>query len=247
MSYSVPPGDYAISGSRAASNVNIQSVMKLVYVWMGLGLLTTTVIAWLFGTNESLMQFAMNPAVMIGSVIGTFVLVLAMSFGFNAKWMTPNRAMIFFFVYAALMGLLLSSVAFIATVPGLTGAVVSALMTTIVLFGVMTVFGFTTKRDLTSWGTYLMIGLIGIVIAMFINAIFLRSSGMDMLISVIGVILFTALTAYDTQKIKDMTESYEVQADGNLALKFSILGALTLYLDFVNLFLFLLRLFLSRD
>lgn len=249
MSYSVPPNDYAISGSRTASGVSIQAVMKLVYVWMGLGLLTTTVIAWLFGTNETLFQFAMNPVVRIGSIIGTFVLVFALSLGFNAKWMTPNRAMILFFVYAGLMGVFLSSVAFIATVPGLTSAVINALMTTFVLFGVMSVFGYTTKMDLTSWRTYLMIGLIGIFIAMVINGIFLRSTGLEMLISVGGVILFTALTAYDTQKIKDMTESYELQSDGNLALKFSILGALTLYLDFVNLFLFLLRLFLggSRD
>jgi hypothetical protein len=245
MTYSVPPGDYAISGERPASGVNIQAVMKLVYIWMGLGLLTTTVVAWLFGTNESLRQFATNPAVAIFSVIGTFGLVLVMSLGFNAKWMTPNRAMIFFFVYAALMGVMLSSVAYIATIPGLTSAVVSALMTTIVLFGVMTVFGFTTKMDLTKWGTYLMIGLIGLVIAMIVN-IFLNSGALSMLISVVGVILFTALTAYDTQKIKEMTESYQVQADGNLALKFSILGALTLYLDFVNLFLFLLQLFLGN-
>lgn len=249
MSYSVPPDDYAISGSRVASSVSIQAVMKLVYVWMGLGLLTTTVIAWLFGTNETLFQFAMNPAVRLGSFIGTFGIVIALSLGFNAKWMTPNRAMILFFVYAAWMGVFLSSVAFIATIPGLTSAVINALMTTFVLFGVMSVFGYTTSMDLTSWRTYLLIGLIGLFVAMLINVVLLRSSGLDMLISVVGVILFTALTAYDTQKIKDMTQSYEVQADGNLALKFSILGALTLYLDFVNLFLFLLRLFLggSRD
>lgn len=249
MSYSVPPGDYAISGSRAATGVNIQSVMKLVYVWMGLGLLTTTALAWLFGTNESLFQFAMNPAVRAISIIGTFVLAMVLQLGFNAKWMTANRAMILFFVYAALMGVFLSVVAFITTVPGLASAVVSALVTTVILFGVMSVFGFTTTMDLTKWRTYLLIGLIGLVIAILVNGIFLRSPGLDMAISVFGVILFTALTAYDTQKIKDLTESYEIQADGNLALKFSILGALWLYLDFVNLFLFLLRLFLggSRD
>lgn len=247
MTYSVPPGDYAIPHSQPVSRVNIQAVLKLVYLWMGLGLLTTTIVAWFFGTNEALMPIAANPAVAFGSIIGTLVLVVALSVGFSRKWLTPNLAMLFFFLYAALMGVVLSSVAYLATIPGLSSAVVSALATTIVLFGVMTVFGFTTNMDLTKWGTYLMIGLIGLIIAMIVN-MFLRSDGMSLLISVIGVFIFTGLTAYDTQKIKQLTESYELQSDGNLALKFSIFGALTLYLDFVNLFLFLLRLFLaSRD
>jgi FtsH-binding integral membrane protein len=101
--------------------------------------------------------------------------------------------------------------------------------------------------DLMKYSTYFMIGLIGLVVAMVIN-IFLQSSALEMLISIIGVIIFTALTAYDTQKIKRMAESYEVQSDSGLAIKVSVYGALELYLDFINLFLFLLRLFGgSRD
>ena len=106
----------------------------------------------------------------------------------------------------------------------------------------MTFIGFTTKMDLTKMGTYLMMGLFGIIIASLVN-IFLQSDGLSFIISIAGVIIFTGLTAWDTQKIKEMSMNPEVQADGNLAFKLSVMGAVTLYLDILNLFLFLLSLF----
>jgi FtsH-binding integral membrane protein len=98
-----------------------------------------------------------------------------------------------------------------------------------------------TQLDLTRFGTYLMMGLIGLLIAMVVN-VFLGSGGLDLLISIVGVLIFTALTAYDTQKIKHIAADPSIQADGSIAMKLSLIGALTLYLDFINLFLFLLRL-----
>ena len=109
----------------------------------------------------------------------------------------------------------------------------------------MSVFGYTTSMDLTKWGTYLMRGLVALIIVSFANLLFFGGNGLWL--SIFGVFIFTGLTAYDTQKIKNFAESYEIQSDANLALKFSIYGALELYLDFVNLFLYLLRIFASRD
>ena len=246
MGFSPPSGDYAIENS-ASNQVNIQSVMKLVYMWMGFGLLTTTVVAFLIANNQTLLEFTLNPVFRIVAFIGTFGLVIALSLGMTRNWMTPNLAMLLFFVYSAVMGVLLSVVAVMATTPETAPAVTSAFLSTVVLFGTMSIFGFTTNMDLTKWGTYAFMGLIGLILVMVLN-IFLQSSGLAFLISIIGVIIFTVLTAYDTQKIKEMSESYEIQSDGNLAVKMSILGALTLYLDFINLFLFLLQIFMGgRD
>jgi uncharacterized protein len=232
-----PYGDYALPYKPAAS-INIQAVMKLVYVWMGLGLLTTTVVAWLTTTNPILADLRGNTGVFLLAIFVEFALVIALSFGITRKWMTPNLAGAMFFVYAAVSGFTISIILLVYDV----GAITNALATTVLLFGVMSVFGYTTSMDLTKWGTYLLMGLIGLILAMIVN-IFLGSSTLEIIISVIGVFIFTALTAYDTQKIREFTQSYEIQNDGNLALKFSIYGALMLYLDFVNLFLFLLRIF----
>jgi FtsH-binding integral membrane protein len=122
------------------------------------------------------------------------------------------------------------------------GTLTLAFVSTSALFGAMTIVGLTTKMDLTKWGTFLFMGLIGLLVAMLVN-IFLRSSAFDLIISVIGVLLFTGLTAYDTQKIVRMASDPAIQAgDTTLMRKLSILGALSLYLDFINLFLFILRL-----
>lgn len=243
MSYvPTPPGDFVIPTSAPTpSRVNIQAIMRLVYVWMGLGLLTTAIVAYFTASNEDLFMLTLEPAVRIGSIIGTFVLVIAISTGIHSKWLSANMAMILFFVYAALMGLLLS----IILVAFEMSDIIPAYGTTVILFGVMSVFGYTTSMDLTKWGTYLMMGLVALIIVSFANLLFFGGNGLWL--SIFGVFIFTGLTAYDTQKIKNFAESYEIQSDANLALKFSIYGALELYLDFVNLFLYLLRIFASRD
>ncbi len=217
-------------------SVDVQPVLRLTYLWMSFGLLTTAVIAWLTANTAPLLALALNPVVSIVALLGSLGLVFALSLGINR--MSANMAMVLFFVYATVLGFTLSSI-FVVYTPG---AIANALFTTAVLFGGMTVIGFTTNIDLSKYGSYLMIGLVGIIGASIVN-IFIGSSAFDFAISIFGVVLFTALTAYDTQKIKNMAQNPEFLEVNDTVTKISILGALTLYLDFINLFLFLLRLF----
>jgi uncharacterized protein len=218
------------------SRVEIRPLMRMVYLWMTTGLLVTTAVAVTVSATPSLLQLAMNPAVLIGAIIGELVLVMAI--GFGLRRMSPGLATTLFLVYSAVNGFTLSLIFVVYNL----GTIQVAFLSTAALFATMTVVGYTTQIDLTQYRSYFMIGLIGLVVAMVIN-IFLRSSAFDFAISIFGVLLFTALTAYDTQKIKRMAADPQIEADGSLSAKLSILGALTLYLDFVNLFLFLLRLF----
>jgi FtsH-binding integral membrane protein len=153
--------------------------------------------------------------------------------------MSGGTAITLFFAYAALNGFTLSIVLLAFTV----GTVVSAFVVTAALFGVMSFIGYTTNVDLTKMGTYLMMGVIGLVIAMVVN-LFINSGPLDMLISMIGVLIFTGLTAYDTQSIGRMAA--EASAEGDAAAKLGVMGALKLYLDFINMFLFMLRLMGGR-
>jgi uncharacterized protein len=232
--------------------VEVNEIIKRVYLWMGLGLLTTAFVAWFTATNEALLAFSAQPGVGIISIIAVFGIVIALSFGMQRDWLNPSMAAMMFFAFAAIEGFLLSVVMFSFLAPTLPdgsinpnfnpGALYAAFGTASALFGAMTIVGFTTKMDLSKWGTYLFMGLIGLIIAMVVN-MFLGSSTLGFVISVAGVLIFTALTAYDTQKIKEMSMSPQMQGDGNLAMKFSIYGALILYLDLLNLFLFLLQIF----
>ncbi|MFW5772115.1 MAG: Bax inhibitor-1/YccA family protein [Phototrophicaceae bacterium] len=225
----------------AIPSVNINSVLKLVYVWMGLGLLTTAGVAWMAATNPALEGLRTTSGIWIISLVVLIGTVFGLNYGIHSNKLSPNVAAALFFVFAAVMGFSLS-LTFEYFVTFQPGAMAAAFATTAGLFGTMTVVGLTTRADLTKMGTYLFIGLIGLVIAMVVN-LFILSSALSFFISVIGVVIFTGLTAYDTQKIKEMSMNPELQGDGNMVLKFSILGALTLYLDFINLFMFLLQLF----
>ena len=225
----------------SAPRVEIRPLLKNVYMWMTLGLLLTTAVAVVTNTVEPLRNLALNPVVLIIAVVAQLGLVLGLSFGLRR--FSAQTATVMFLLYAGTMGFTLSLILLAYE----TTSIVAALGTTAVLFGTMTVLGLTTQMDLSKMGTYLFIGLIGLVIAMVVN-IFLRSSGLEFIISIAGVLIFTGLAAYDTQKIKQMAMDPAIEAEGpELMQKLSIMGALTLYLDFVNLFLFLLRLFGSRD
>ncbi len=220
----------------SALRVEIRPLMRLVYMWMTVGLLTTALIAMIVSGSEALLAVVLNPVVLIGSIVLQVGLVIGISAGLRR--MSPDLAGVLFFLYAGLNGFIFSLI-FVAYDLGSIGL---AFLTTAGLFGAMTVVGYTTKTDLTQFRSYFMMGLIGLVIAMIVN-MFLGSGPLDFLISIVGVVLFTALTAYDTQRIKEMAADPTIEADGSLAAKLGILGALTLYLDFINLFLFLLRLF----
>jgi FtsH-binding integral membrane protein len=216
--------------------IDLQPIMRQVYVWMGLGTLLTAFVAYLT-VNTALIDLAANPVVLIMAIIAEFGMVLGLSLGLNR--MSGGTATTLFFAYAALNGFTLSIVLLAFTV----GTVVSAFVVTAALFGVMSFIGYTTNVDLTKMGTYLMMGVIGLVIAMVVN-LFINSGPLDMLISMIGVLIFTGLTAYDTQSIGRMAA--EASAEGDAAAKLGVMGALKLYLDFINMFLFMLRLMGGR-
>lgn len=216
-----------------------RTFFKWVYGWMTAGLAVTTVIAYLTMNTSVMDSLIRNPMIVIGALIGQIVLVIALA-GFINK-MSPAVAAATFLGYSALTGFTLSLVVYSYT----AGTVTAAFVTTAALFAVMTVVGFTTKTDLTKFRTLAMFALIGLLIAMVVN-IFLASSMLNMVISFIGVILFIGLLAIDTQRIKLMAASPELQADSSVAARMAIVGALTLYLDIINLFLFLMRLLGGR-
>ncbi len=215
--------------------------LRGVYNWMSLGLGLTALVAYMVATSPAIAQAIFgNPLLFWGLVIAEFGLVMAISGAVHR--MSAGMATGLFLLYSALNGATLSSVLMVYT----ASSVFKAFIVCTGMFAMMSVYGATTKKDLTSWGSFLFMGLIGIVIASIVN-IFMASTALDFVISGIGVLLFTGLTAFDTQKLKMMGESAPM--DDTLAIRRgTILGALTLYLDFINLFLFLLRFFgSSRD
>lgn len=227
--------EFGLFAKRDTSTITYSSVQPLIrwtYTWMFIGLVITSIIASMTDTTTVLLQ---NPGLLIGAFVGELVLVIAL--GWAITRLSPAVAALMFVGYAALNGFTLSLI-----VHAYTGASVTlAFVSTAGIFGVMTLFAFTTTMDLLQYRSYFFIGLIGLLIALVVN-MFIQSSGFDLLISIAGVLIFTALTAYDTQKLKYMAASPEFQADGEAVAKYSIFGALQLYLDFINLFIFLLRL-----
>jgi FtsH-binding integral membrane protein len=228
-------------GAEGAIDAGLRAHMIRVYNYMTIGLVLTGVTAWAV-VNTSLVNlfFQVQDTGQVGlTVLGWIALIaplgLVFAISFGIQRMSVGTAQILFWGYAALMGISLSPILLVYT----GASVARTFFITAATFGSMSLWGYTTSRDLTGMGRFLMMGVIGLVIAMVVN-IFLQSSAMDFAISVIGVLAFTGLTAYDTQKIKEM---YYAGDDGTVAGRKAIMGALSLYLDFVNLFLFLLRLF----
>lgn len=236
-------GGAVMSGMPIATpRIDVSAIMRLVYVWMGLGLTITAIVALFINNTPSLLKSLYeNPSMIWGAIIAQFVLVIAISWGLNK--MSPSVAGILFLVYSAVTGVSMALIVSLYT----QSSVAMAFGTTAVLFGAMTIFAFTTKIDLTQFRTFFIMGLIGLLVATLLNAFVFRSAGFDLALSYFGVLLFTGLTAYDTYKIKKMAESPEFAMQGTDAvLKLSIFGALNLYLDFINLFLYLLRIFGAR-
>lgn len=216
----------------------IKSFMPRVYLWMFAALLVTAVVAWTTFGSEALQNlFFGNPFITIGLFIVQIVLVIALSAAIN-RLSTPV-AMLIFFAYAALTGVVFSSIFLVYT----GTSIASTFVATAGMFGVMSIIGLTTGMDLTRIGNIAFMALIGIIIASLIN-FFLRSEALYWIISVVGVLVFIALIARDTQKLKEL--AYQTDVNSEQGSKASIMGALVLYLDFINLFLFLLRLFGNR-
>lgn len=221
--------------------IAVNSLMRRVFLLMSLGIGMTAVVAWYFSSNPSLFSLLVNEQGM--SALGYAVMfaplafVLIMSLGFN-RLSAPVLALLFG-VYSLINGVSFSFIFLAYT----TASIYKTFAIAAGMFGIMAVLGYTTKVDLTRFGSIMIMGLIGIIIASVIN-FFMHSAAFDYFISIAGVVVFTGLTAWDVQKIKRLGESAAVT--GETYSKLSILGALTLYLDFINLFLFLLRFFGNR-
>jgi FtsH-binding integral membrane protein len=226
-------------GPLGALRVEVRPLMRMVYLWMAFGLVISGVVAFYVSHSSIMDSLLDNPALLFGAIIGELVLVFALTLGLRR--LSPPVAAVMFVLYALLNGLTLSLIFLVYDIGAINLAFFSAAGT----FAAMTVLGYTTELDLSQYRTYFMMALIGLVIAMVVN-MFLQSSGLDLIISMGGVLIFTVLTAYDTQKIKRWAADPTLTEDGSLLMKVSIIGALNLYLDFVNLFLFLLRLFGRR-
>lgn len=214
-------------------------LMRKVYTWMALALVITGFTAYYVATTPSLLYLIYsNQVVLWGLIIAELALVIGLSAAINRLSLTT--ATLLFVLYSVLNGAMLSSVFLIYT----TASIANVFFITAGTFGAMAAYGYFTKKDLTSWGRILLMALIGIIIASVVN-IFLRNSMFDLVISYIGVAIFVGLTAYDSQKIKEMM--LQAPDASEQAQKVALLGALTLYLDFINLFLYLLRIFGKRE
>jgi uncharacterized protein len=211
-------------------------LIRKVYVWMCLALLITAGTAYRVANSEELLRIIFSSKLsFFGIIIAQFAIVWFLSA--RIKTLSMTTATILFALYSVLMGVTMSCI-FIAYTQS---SIASTFFITAGTFAVMSIYGFTTKKDLTSIGNLLFMALVGLIIAMVVN-FFLKSSMMDLVISCIGVLIFVGLTAYDTQKIKALMNRENTEENQKMA----IIGSLMLYLDFINLFLFLLRIFGKR-
>ncbi len=208
----------------------VSKFMNHVYGWMTFGLLITAVVSYVIGNDQELL-FSLRK-MMMPLFILQIGLVLGLSWGINK--ISVGAATFMFLLYSFVTGVVFSPLFAVYSINSLgqTFAVTAG------AFGGLALYGATTKRDLSAMGTFMVMGLIGILIAMFAN-MFFKSSGLDLVVSFLGVIIFSGLTAWDTQKLK--TFGMTAQTNSEIGQKVAIVGALTLYLDFINLFLFLLR------
>jgi len=228
-------------GTAAVIDEGLRSYMLKVYNYMGIGLVVTGAVAYFFNpwvmSSEATFNAIYGSPLMWVIALSPLAFVLVLSFGINK--MSVGAAQLTFWGFATVMGLSLSSIFAVYT----DASIAKVFFITAATFGAMSLWGYTTKRDLTGMGSFLFMGLIGLIIAMVVN-IFLQSSMLEFAISAIGVLIFVGLTAYDTQKIK---ESYSASHGAEVLAKGAIMGALRLYLDFINLFMMLLRLFGNRE
>lgn len=224
------------AGTQEGIDAGLRTYMLRVYNYMAMGLAITGGVAYLLSTQMELMQAIHGTGLKWLFMLAPLGVVFFLSARIGS--MSASTAQMLFWVYSGLMGVSLSSIFLIFTGQSVT----QVFFITASMFGAMSLFGYTTKRDLTQFGSFLMMGLVGLIIASLVN-MFMHSSAMQFVISMIGVLVFTGLTAYDTQTIKAVyMESDSTETMGKKA----IFGALTLYLDFVNLFISLLQLIGDR-
>lgn len=229
----------SVATSEEKAAVAFPALMRKVYVWMSMALVITGLTAWIVAHNASLLQLIYGNSATIWILFAVEIgLVIALSAAIH-KLSLPV-ATLMFVVYSVLNGAVLSSIFLVYTM----SSIATVFFITAATFGAMSVFGYVTKKDLSSIGKFLMMALIGLIIATVVN-LFMKNSGLDMIISYAGVLIFVGLTAWDTQKIKQMC--LQAPDTGESMQKLALLGALSLYLDFINLFIYLLRILGNRE
>jgi FtsH-binding integral membrane protein len=223
-------------------DAGLRAHMLSVYNYMMSGVLLTGLVAVAMARTGAV-NALFNPATGGASLLGWIVMLAPLGFvfflGFRVQKMSESAVQATFWAFAAVMGMSLSSIFLIYT----SASIATTFFATAAAFAGLSLYGYTTKRDLSKLGTFLIMGLVGIIVAMLLN-FFLRSSTLDLVVSILGVVIFAGLTAHDTQKIKNM---YDYVAGTDMAGKAAIMGALTLYLDFINMFMFLLRFLGNRE
>ena len=223
-----------------AIDEGLRAHMTKVYGTMSVGMLVTGAVSWAVGTTPALLQAFINPVTfhlnMLGWIVTFLPVIMVMAFGALLPRLSVGAAQLFFYVYAAAMGLSLSFIFAVYT----GTSIATTFLSTAAAFAGLSLYGYTTKRDLSGMGSFLMMGLVGILVAMVVN-IFLASSALQFAISVIGVLLFAGLTVYDTQAIKGDYVANASAGNEEWMGKAAIMGALKLYLDFINMFTFLLQ------
>ena len=229
-----------VSTDRAQTQVIVNEFIRSVYNWMAIGLGLTGFIAFYVSNSPSIIKLIYgNQVLFFGLIIGELALVFYLSA--RVQKIQASTATALFILYAGLNGVTLSFIFLIYT----SSSITSTFFICATTFVACSIYGMVTKRDLTSLGGFMAMGLIGIIIASVVN-MFIRSSGMSLIISYIGVFVFVGLTAYDTQKLKRMAVTQPAGLEAGVVRKGAIMGALALYLDFINLFLMLLRILGSR-
>jgi FtsH-binding integral membrane protein len=220
------------SSQSATVDAGLRAHMNKVYGLMSVGMLMTAGVAWAVGTNEA----------MTAAIFGTPLKWVVMFAPLLINRLSVGAAQLFFYAYAAMMGLSLSFIFAVYTGTSIT----QTFLVTSIAFAGLSLYGYTTKKDLSGFGTFLMMGLIGLVVASIVN-IFLASSALAFAISAIGVLIFAGLTAYDTQSIKNEYIAHAQHGDADWLGKSAIMGALRLYMDFLNMFMFLLQFLGNRE
>jgi len=235
------------AGTRAAAiDEGLRAHMNKVYGTMSVGMLLTFLVAWAVGTSPELLSVFRDPNTLSPNILGWIVmfapLIMVFAFGAMINRLSAAGAQLFFFTFAAVMGLSLSWI-FVA----FTGfSIAQVFLVTAIAFAGLSLYGYTTKKDISGWGAFLIMGVIGLIVASIVN-IFLASPALYFAISVIGVLIFAGLTAYDTQNIKNTYLQHAHSGDSEWLGKAAIMGALSLYLDFINMFMFLLQLMGNRE
>lgn len=235
------------AGTRTATiDAGLRAHMNKVYGTMSVGLIVTALAAWAVGSNDALLSIFRDPITLRPNILGWVImfapLIMVFAMGPIMNRITAAGAQLYFYAFAAVMGLSMSWIFAVFTGFSIT----QTFLITAISFAGLSLWGYTTKKDISAWGSFLIMGVIGLIVAMIVN-MFLGSPAIQFAISILGVLIFAGLTAYDTQKIKTDYIQHAHAMDEEWLGKSAIMGALNLYLDFVNLFMFLLQFMGNRE